>query len=89
MTKSLVERAYAVHAEIFPVSVSDFLNADPDSWHQEYMDTALREGQTREEAAEGLAGWYVWCCLPGCLPDSEACGPYYSEQDAAAAYLNE
>ena len=36
----------------------------------------------------GGAGWYWWTCLPGCLPDSEAQGPYGSQQlavDAAQA----
>lgn len=24
-------------------------------------------------------GWYWWSCFPGCLPDSEATGPFDSE----------
>jgi hypothetical protein len=27
-------------------------------------------------------GWYWWTCLPGCLPDGEACGPFLTEQEA-------
>ena len=27
-------------------------------------------------------GWYWWTCFPGCLPDSEAIGPFETEQDA-------
>jgi hypothetical protein len=28
------------------------------------------------------AGWYWWSCFPGCLPDSEPCGPFATEQEA-------
>lgn len=27
-------------------------------------------------------GWYFWPCFPGCLPDSEAIGPYATSKDA-------
>ena len=27
-------------------------------------------------------GWYWRTCFPGCLPDSEAIGPFETEQDA-------
>lgn len=30
-------------------------------------------------------GWYWWPCLPGCLPDGEASGPFVSEAKARAA----
>lgn len=33
-----------------------------------------------EEVQE--AGWYYWACFPGCLPDSDAFGPFLTEQDA-------
>lgn len=29
-------------------------------------------------------GWYWWACFPGCLPDSEPCGPFASEAEALA-----
>ena len=28
------------------------------------------------------AGWYWWSCFPGCLPDSDAIGPFETEQEA-------
>ena len=31
------------------------------------------------------SGWYWQSCFPGCLPDSEPCGPYATEQDAINA----
>jgi hypothetical protein len=28
-------------------------------------------------AEEGISGgWFYWYCFPGCLPDSEAIGPF-------------
>ena len=37
-----------------------------------------------EEGEPNASGWYYWFCLPGCLPDSEANGPFESEQEALA-----
>jgi len=31
------------------------------------------------------AGWYWWTCQAGCLPDSEALGPYQTKQRAEEA----
>lgn len=28
------------------------------------------------------AGWYWWTCFPGCMPDSDAFGPFETEQEA-------
>jgi hypothetical protein len=27
-------------------------------------------------------GWYYWACFPGCLPDSDAVGPFANEKEA-------
>lgn len=27
-------------------------------------------------------GWYWWSCFPGCLPDSDPCGPFASSTQA-------
>lgn len=31
------------------------------------------------------AGWHFWACFPGCLPESDACGPFPSELAALRA----
>lgn len=36
----------------------------------------------REAEAENLAGFYWWTCCPGCLPDSDASGPFETEEEA-------
>jgi len=28
------------------------------------------------------AGWYWWACFPGCIPDSDAFGPFDTEAEA-------
>lgn len=38
-----------------------------------------------KESVHGDPGFYFWFCLPGCLPDSEAYGPYASVQEATEA----
>jgi hypothetical protein len=35
-----------------------------------------------EDEDSSPAGWYVWACFPGCLPDSDPIGPYDSEAEA-------
>lgn len=31
---------------------------------------------------QGEFGWYWWSCFPGCIPDSEAIGPFNDSQEA-------
>jgi len=28
-----------------------------------------------DDRTDGM-GWYYWFCFPGCLPDSDVCGPF-------------
>lgn len=47
----------------------------------------------RENLGDSLytPGYYFWFTLPGCLPDSEAFGPYSTEErayDAAVEWLS-
>lgn len=44
---------------------------------QKMLDTMIEE-----QAIEG--GWFWWSCFPGCLPDSEAIGPFGSSHEAIA-----
>jgi hypothetical protein len=39
-------------------------------------------------ARSGRAGWFYWCCSPGCLPESEASGPYDSYGEALTAAVD-
>lgn len=31
-------------------------------------------------------GWYWWPCIPGCLPDGEAMGPFATEEECIADF---
>lgn len=57
--------------EVFKMDRSDFVNPDKDSWMADSV--AANDGRSA-----GLAGWYWWSCLPGCLPDGDPSGPFKS-----------
>lgn len=69
--------------EFFFMDASKFENADSDTWMAEMMeercDKEMSENEKRGEA-EKLAGWYYWTCCPGCMPDSDAFGPFKTEE---------
>jgi hypothetical protein len=41
---------------------------------------AMFDAMIVEEGIQG--GWFYWYCMPGCMPDSDAIGPYKSERVA-------
>lgn len=44
---------------------------------------ALPDLEVFWSAGEDLeAGWYWWSCFPGCMPDSEPCGPFETAGEA-------
>jgi hypothetical protein len=44
---------------------------------QKAIDWAVEESGT-------TGGWFWWSCLPGCLPDGPAMGPFNTRQEALA-----
>lgn len=44
-----------------------------------YVDDAM---VADENMSYEQTGWYWWFCFPGCLPESDAYGPFESEQEA-------
>lgn len=69
--------AYALpDVEVFYMSAADFAEAKQDTWQ------AHKLTELEDTPWEDLAGWYYWYCLPGCLPDSEPCGPFATEAEA-------
>ena len=49
-------------------------------------DIPVHGGSPRNYDADGNPvepGWYWWACMPGCLPDGEATGPF---ETSALAY---
>lgn len=74
--------------EVFEVTAQEFLTADDSTWLAEMLANQMGNDDAHD-TAESLAGWYYWYCFPGCLPDSEPCGPYASETDAVEAAQEE
>jgi hypothetical protein len=80
--------------ETFHVSAAEFtasFEADDGTWMATRAEEALAELPDEDPSEEdihaalaSLAGWYYWICLPGCLPDSDASGPFATEEDALA-----
>lgn len=78
--------------ETFQLSAIDFLNAGDGDWRSILLDEKTEEcgpfdteeekEEARKEEAKNLAGFYWWTCCPGCMPDSEASGPFDTELEA-------
>lgn len=83
-----IEEEELENLEIFHKDADDFSIDDRETW----MGERLREnlGNDPDEAeikaeAEKLAGYYFWWCVPGCMPDSDAFGPYPTAEAAMQA----
>lgn len=61
------------------LSRNEFRFAGMNSRDRERMLDAMCE----EEGIKG--GWFYWYCFPGCMPDSEAIGPYATRDEALKA----
>jgi hypothetical protein len=73
------------NVQTFQLSASDFLTAGEGDWRAERLADGLTnpdDTAERERAADELAGWYWWTCSPGCLPESDASGPFVTETEA-------
>ena len=70
--------------ETFYMDVRDFVTAGHDTWMAERTMDLDPSPFSNLTDCSSLAGWYYWYCLPMCLPDSEAIGPFTSEKDALA-----
>lgn len=87
------QKKQLANVEIFEVTAEQFLAAESGTWQADLLAAAVKESLSigydqaevdpaTEIAAEGLAGFYWWSCSPGCLPDSEAVGPFETEEKA-------
>jgi len=58
---------------------------DAETFYVTPVDAAYNlENLDHDEGAITEPGWYWWSCFPGCLPDSEAFGPWPTEAEAIA-----
>ena len=47
-----------------------------------YAEAGEIEPSEAGEIEPSEAGFYYWYCFPGCMPDSEATGPFATEDEA-------
>ena len=77
------------NVEIFEVTADEFLSAESGTWQADRLQvTALTELPAIDQAAQAIAGFYWWTCAPGCLPDSEAVGPFETREEAEEDVIN-
>lgn len=86
--------------EIFQLTAREIAEHNEDLVH-EYMKRhefrlAGMNSRTRDAMfdamveAEGIkGGWFYWYCFPGCMPDSEAIGPFDTAAEAKKAAQDE
>ena len=74
--------------EVFQLTAQEAASQDEDLiWEymmrKEFRDRdAMLDAMVEEEGITG--GWYWWTCLPGCVPDSSAFGPFDTQAEALA-----
>ena len=51
------------------------------------MNSRVREAMFDEMIEDNsiTGGWFFWFCFPGCMPDSDAMGPYATQAEAIKA----
>ena len=81
--------------EVFQLTAAEAASQDEDLVY-EYMKRpefrlASMNSHTREAMLDAIVkeegitgGWFWWTCLPGCLPDSCAFGPFATRSEALA-----
>jgi hypothetical protein len=82
--------------EVFELTAREVAGRDEDMIY-EYMKRhefrlALMNGHVTEAMFDAMieeegitGGWFYWYCFPGCMPDSDAYGPYDIRKEALAA----
>jgi hypothetical protein len=81
--------------EVFELTAREVAERDEDLIYEYSKRHEFRlagmNGRTREKMFdtiiedEGITGgWFYWFCFPGCMPDSNAIGPFASHKEALA-----
>ena len=86
--------------EVFQLTAREVAERDEDLIY-EYMKRrefrlASMNSRDRERMFDAMikeqnitGGWYYWFCFPGCLPDSDAFGPFDTHNEALQAAREE
>jgi hypothetical protein len=86
--------------EVFQLTATEVAERDEDlcseySKRHEFrlchMNSRTREAMLDAIVSENglVGGWYWWSCFPGCLPDSDAIGPFDTKAEAIADAQNQ
>lgn len=79
--------------EIFQLTAAEVAERDEDTLY-EFMKRhefrlASMNGKAREAMLDAIVeengitgGWFWWTCFPGCMPDSDAFGPFATADEA-------
>src|SRR5208337_3519539 len=79
--------------EVFELTAEEAVQQDEDLMWEAckqfplmYMNSRARDKAIAWAVEESgcTGGWFWWTCLPGCLPDSCAFGPFATRQEALA-----
>jgi hypothetical protein len=77
--------------EVFELTAEEVVQQDEDLMLDAGKQFPLMHMNSRErdkaiawaiEESGTTGGWFYWYCFPGCLPDSEAIGPFKSHKAA-------
>jgi len=82
--------------EIFQLTAREVAERDEDLiyeyLHRHEFRLATMNSRTRDKMFDAMieehsikGGWFFWFCVPGCMPDSDAFGPYPTAKAAALA----
>jgi hypothetical protein len=81
--------------EVFELTAREVAERDEDLIYEYSKRTAFRLATLNSKIREALidtiienegitGGWFYWFCFPGCMPDSDAIGPFASHKEALA-----
>lgn len=81
--------------EVFQLTAREVAEQDEERVHEYLRRHEFRLGtmnsRVRERMLDAMieeegitSGWFYWYCFPGCLPDSEAIGPFDTANEALA-----
>ena len=59
--------------EVFELTAREVAERDEDLFYEYIEDECI------------TGGWFYWFCFPGCMPESDAFGPYKTRQEAIDA----
>ena len=82
--------------ETFELTAREVAERDEDMVHEYMKDRRFRLATMNSRVREAMfdemikdnsitGGWFFWFCFPGCMPDSDAMGPYATQAEAIKA----